>query len=78
MDDLGIPPTGRAPRPAPAAPPQAGPRRLCEVVDHAEGRAVRAAMADSGGNISAAARTLGVDRNTLKRKLAKHGVAPAR
>jgi len=34
-----------------------------------ERRAVRAALRDEGGNISRAARRLGIDRNTLRRKL---------
>jgi DNA-binding NtrC family response regulator len=43
---------------------------LAEAVGEAERRAVRAAMARAEGNVSRAARALGIDRNTLKRKLA--------
>jgi DNA-binding NtrC family response regulator len=56
------------------AAPARGPRRLDEAVAEAERGAVTAALAAEGGNLSAAARTLGVDRNTLKRKLELYGL----
>ncbi len=58
--------------PLAADPPQGGRpvRPLAEEVAEVEARAVRRAMAACRGNKSAAARMLGVDRNTLKRKLA--------
>ncbi len=49
-------------------------RPLAEVVAEAEAGAVRAAWASTGGNVSATARALGIDRNTLKRKLADLGL----
>jgi len=48
-------------------------RPLAEQVADVERAAVSEAMERTGGNRSAAARALGVDRNTLKRKLAAFG-----
>jgi two-component system response regulator AtoC len=45
-----------------------------QTLDEAVEAAVRTALAASGGNLSAAARVLGVDRNTLKRKLERMGL----
>jgi two-component system response regulator AtoC len=59
----------------PPAPRGDGPGgTLAEVVAAAERGAVAAAWAATAGNVSAAARALGVDRNTLKRKLRAYGV----
>jgi two-component system response regulator AtoC len=44
---------------------------VVRTMEKAVEEAVRAAMAVCGGNVSAAARVLGVDRNTLKRKLGR-------
>jgi transcriptional regulator with GAF, ATPase, and Fis domain len=52
-----------APSPTPAA------RSLAHVVEEAERGAIAAALAQEQGNLSRTARVLGVDRNTLKRKL---------
>jgi DNA-binding NtrC family response regulator len=50
----------------------AEPTTLAEAVEAAERAAIGAAMAAEKGNISRAARALGIDRNTLKRKLASY------
>jgi two-component system response regulator AtoC len=47
---------------------------LAEVVAAAEREAIEAALAACGRNLSRTARALGIDRNTLKRKLAQHGI----
>ena len=66
---------GAGPAPGPLA---GGPRPavapLAEVVEAAELAAVRAALEAEQGNLSRTARALGIDRNTLKRKLAHHGL----
>jgi DNA-binding NtrC family response regulator len=46
---------------------------LAEAVLAAERAAIEAALDATGGNLARAARALGVDRNTLKRKLARDG-----
>lgn len=51
------------------------PRPLAEAVAEAERAAVSAALAESGGNLSRAARILAIDRNTLKRKVRRHQIA---
>jgi transcriptional regulator with GAF, ATPase, and Fis domain len=48
---------------------------LASAVADAERLAIRAALTESEGNLSQAARLLEVDRNTLKRKLRKHDIA---
>ncbi|MFT3765777.1 MAG: sigma-54 dependent transcriptional regulator [Minicystis sp.] len=50
-------------------------RTLAEAVEAAERAAIGAAMSAEKGNRSRAARALGIDRNTLKRKLAQYGIA---
>ena len=60
---LPVPP---AASPVPAAPPAPGNSRL----DELERQAVMAAIANAQGNISLAARTLGISRSTLYVKLA--------
>jgi len=61
------------PPPDPGAPPLAVPPASLDCLETA---AVRQAIADCGGNISAAARRLGISRNTLYRKWRKHGDQP--
>ncbi len=47
------------------------PRTLASLVGELEQEAIRAALDRNEGNLSQTARELGIDRNTLKRKLAK-------
>jgi transcriptional regulator of acetoin/glycerol metabolism len=61
---------GTAPRPLPGGLDGT----LAEVVAAAERTAVGRAWEVTGGNVSAAARALDVDRNTLKRKLRALGL----
>ena len=56
----------------PAAPSEV--TTLAAAVEVAERAAIGAAMRAEQGNLSRAARALGIDRNTLKRKLAGHGL----
>jgi len=42
----------------------------------AEGEALRAALAETPGNLTAAARVLGVARSTLYRMMLRHGLSP--
>jgi DNA-binding NtrC family response regulator len=57
------------PRDATVAATGPGVRPLAEVVAEVERAAIEQALRQSGNNLSAAARALGIDRNTLKRKL---------
>jgi DNA-binding NtrC family response regulator len=52
-------------------------RTLEEVVQEAECRAIVEVLRHSGGNKSLAARTLGITRKALYRKLERYGVGPA-
>jgi DNA-binding NtrC family response regulator len=47
---------------------------LEEIVRAAERAAIAAALEATGGNLSGTARSLQIDRNTLKRKLALYGL----
>ena len=69
----GMPPAEPTPRPAvpPAAP--VTPVSLEEL----ELRAIAAAVDEAGGNISVAAKRLGVSRNTIYRKLRWKPSSPA-
>ncbi|TFW34107.1 sigma-54-dependent transcriptional regulator [Massilia horti] len=68
-DDFGL--SGQLEAPMPAAPcPPAGPLKLGEL----ERDAVASALAQACGNVSQAARMLGVSRAALYRKLGKHGI----
>ncbi|EDM81562.1 two component, sigma54 specific, transcriptional regulator, Fis family protein [Plesiocystis pacifica SIR-1] len=49
-------------------------RPLAEQVGALEARVLADAMERLGGNLSATSRALGIDRNTLKRKLTRHGL----
>ncbi|MCA9490086.1 MAG: sigma-54-dependent Fis family transcriptional regulator, partial [Myxococcales bacterium] len=71
LEDLS--PELRGVRPA-STPTTDGVRPLADVLADAEQQAVRAAWAATGGNISATARALAIDRNTVKRKLAALGL----
>ena len=55
-----------APHPVSSTP--RGPVRLADAVAEVERACIEAALLRSGGNVSRAARELGIDRNTLKRK----------
>jgi DNA-binding NtrC family response regulator len=59
-----IPPSPEGPIPLPA------PRTLEEI----ERDAIRAALAETGGNKTQAAKILGIDRKTLRRKLEEHAI----
>jgi DNA-binding NtrC family response regulator len=63
--------SARAPRP----PPQPShATTLAAAVRTAERAAITAALASHAGNLSQTARTLGIERNTLKRKLVQLGL----
>jgi DNA-binding NtrC family response regulator len=47
---------------------------LAEAVEAAERVALGQALDEHGGNLSRAARALGIDRNTLKRKMGRYGL----
>ena len=66
-DDFDIPSStgSQTPRPAPR---EEGPRRLADVVDDAERAAIRAALERHRGDVTAAARDLGISPTTLWRK----------
>ena len=53
------------------------PLKLAAAVQRTEERLIRRALEWQAGNLSRAARVLGVDRNTLKRKLALLGIRAA-
>jgi transcriptional regulator of acetoin/glycerol metabolism len=57
------------PTPSPSQPLGAEPERLMENLKELSRAAVRQALEASGGNMSAAARRLGISRQTLYRKL---------
>jgi DNA-binding NtrC family response regulator len=66
---------GQPQRPDDALPPPArAPAPLAEVVAVAERAAISAALEAQRHNLSHTARALGVDRNTLKRKLTLYGL----
>jgi DNA-binding NtrC family response regulator len=67
---------GLAPRRSP--PRRAHTTTLAATVRDAEHAAITAALAVHAGNLSQTARALGIERNTLKRKLLKLGLASAR
>ncbi len=60
----------------PPAPPPLGP--LAPAVAALEKGLLERALAESGGNLSGASRTLRIDRNTLKRKIAALGIRTPR
>jgi DNA-binding NtrC family response regulator len=65
-----------APRPFAPAPPPPG-TKLAEAVAAAERAAIMAALEAHGGNLLRTARALGIERNTLKRRLKTFGLYPA-
>jgi transcriptional regulator with PAS, ATPase and Fis domain len=64
LEDVGVPPSAPAEEAAPIAPAQRG------TLEEQETTAIRDALRAHGGNVSAAARALGVSRNTIYRRLA--------
>ncbi len=54
--------------------PSTGPERLAEAVERVERDCIQRALEHTAGNLSQAARVLDIDRNTLKRKLARYGL----
>jgi tetratricopeptide (TPR) repeat protein len=74
---------GRGPIPADALPESVRPPARAEPADlparvgRAERQALLRALARTGGNRAAAARTLGISRQTLYTKMAKHGIGRA-
>jgi DNA-binding NtrC family response regulator len=68
VEDLGLPPKGAAPPPASAA---GGP---LPSLDEVERKHIAAVLASTGGNVSASARTLGIDRVTLYNKMRKYAL----
>jgi transcriptional regulator of acetoin/glycerol metabolism len=69
----GMPPAEHTPRPAAPPPPPVTAVSLEEL----ELRAIAAAVDEAGGNISVAAKRLGVSRNTIYRKLRWKPSSPA-
>jgi DNA-binding NtrC family response regulator len=59
----------------PAEPALATNTTLAAAVAHTEQRLIRDALEACDGNLSATARHLAIDRNTLKRKIARHGLS---
>jgi DNA-binding NtrC family response regulator len=80
VDLADLAPEIRAPasiRSAPREQEAGGPatdRTLAEAVEAAEQAAIARALAVHAGNLSQASRALGIDRNTLKRKMARYGL----
>jgi DNA-binding NtrC family response regulator len=69
----------RGPRRSPTrGSPAAMTTTLAAAVRDAEHAAIAAALAAHGGNLSRTARTLGIERNTLKRKIAGLGLGSPR
>jgi len=65
---------GRARAVPPPAPVDAAISTLAVAVHAAEHHAITTALAAHGGNLVRTARALGIERNTLKRKLAQLGL----
>ncbi|MGF1645268.1 MAG: sigma-54-dependent transcriptional regulator [Thiotrichales bacterium] len=69
--DLGLGDTTFAPTPANAEPPDSAASTL----DAAEAALIRRALERHSGNVSAAARELGITRMTLRYRIEKHAIA---
>jgi two-component system response regulator AtoC len=67
LADRGLPPRGAAPAPAAGAGPLPS-------LDEVERRHVASVLASTGGNVSQAARVLGIDRVTLYNKMRKYSL----
>jgi DNA-binding NtrC family response regulator len=81
-DDTVMPgdlsPEIRAPAPPAAPGPRSTAASLADAVEAAERAAITAALATHAGNLQRTARALGIERNTLKRKLARYRIATRR
>jgi len=76
LEDVGAPTAAPAAAPAEQPAQAAAPRR--GTLEEQEAEAIRNALKLHGGNVSAAARALGVSRNTIYRRLAESGaIGPA-
>jgi two-component system response regulator AtoC len=75
VDVADLAPEIRSPAARPA--PLAAPITLALAVEAAERTAIEQAVDAHAGNLSRAARALDIDRNTLKRKLARYGLRAA-
>ena len=77
LDSTGVIGAGDLPSPSPSsapdAPGTAAPPSLA-TLDGMERRAMREALAASGGNVSAAARRLGISRMAMRYRMKKHGL----
>jgi transcriptional regulator with GAF, ATPase, and Fis domain len=74
----GSPPPSGAPAPRPPLPAHGPPLApLADVIEAAERAALARALDATGGNLSQSARSLGIDRNTLKRKMTAFGLRKA-
>ena len=70
LEDLGLPPAGAAP--GPAAPGEKG--GPLPSLDEVEKKHIAAVLGSTGGNVSASARVLGIDRVTLYNKMRKYAL----
>jgi two-component system response regulator AtoC len=70
--------SGPAGHPRSALPASGGDAQdvapLADVIERAERAAIAGALRANGGNLSATARELRIDRNTLKRKMSRYGL----
>jgi DNA-binding NtrC family response regulator len=63
--------------PLPEAGPQPAPAASGQTLPEVELQTLRQALERTGGNVSRAARLLGVSRDTMRYRMARHGLAPA-
>ncbi|MGG5820250.1 helix-turn-helix domain-containing protein [Falsiroseomonas sp. HW251] len=59
---------------APAAGSGAEPPRIPQTLPQVEREALVRALDEAGGNVSRAARSLGISRDTMRYRMAKHGL----
>ena len=72
LDVAHLPPAPAGAPARPSSPPASAGRSM----NDAEGDVLRRALADTNGNLTAAARVLGVARSTLYRMMGRHGITP--
>jgi DNA-binding NtrC family response regulator len=70
LADLGLPPPGAAT----AAGPHGEKAGSLPSLDEVEKKHIAAVLASTGGNVSASARVLGIDRVTLYNKMRKYAL----